>query len=71
MKTLTIVKDAYIENSVRVNYFDNNAIRKEKRIKDYFSLGISLSGDLPNYEQMFEEVNVVYPNLIFCETKPL
>lgn len=67
MKTVTITKDAYIDNSVRVNYFDKNATRKERRIKDVSSLMFSLSGEFPKPEDMFEEVEVVYDNLLFCE----
>jgi len=67
MKTVTITKDAYIDNSVRVNYFDKNAIRKERRIKQISSLMFSLSGELPKPEDMFEEIEVTYENLLFCE----
>jgi hypothetical protein len=67
MKTVTITKDAYIDNSVRVNYFDKNAIKKELRMKDISSLVFSLSGELPKPENMFEEVEVTYENLLFCE----
>jgi hypothetical protein len=67
MKTVTITKDAYIDNSVRVNYFDKNATRKERRMKEVSSLGFSLSGELPKTEDMFEEVEVTYENLLFCE----
>lgn len=62
MKTVTITKDAYIDNSVRVNYFDKNAIRKEVRIKE-----VLFSGDSPDPEDTIEEVDVVYDNLLFCE----
>jgi len=67
MKTVTITKDAYIDNSVRVNYFDKNATRKERRIKPYETLTFSVSGEFPKPEDMFEEVEVVYDNLLFCE----
>jgi uncharacterized protein YggL (DUF469 family) len=67
MKTVTITKDAYIDNSVRINYFDKNATRKERRMKEFSSLGFSLSGEFPKPEDMFEEVEVVYDNLLFCE----
>jgi hypothetical protein len=62
MKTVTITKDAYIDNSVRVNYFDKNATRKQVRIKEGLFLG-----DSPDPEDTFEEVDVVYDNLLFCE----
>jgi hypothetical protein len=67
MKTVTITKDAYIDNSVRVNYFDKNATRKERRMKEVSSFVFSLSGELPKPEDMFEEVEVAYENLLFCE----
>ena len=67
MKTITITKDAYIDNSVRVNYFDKNATRKERRIKPYDTLTFSVSGEFPKPEDMFEEIEVTYENLLFCE----
>ena len=67
MKTITITKDAYIDNSVRINYFDKNATRKERRIKPYDTLTFSVSGEFPKPEDMFEEVEVTYENLLFCE----
>jgi|LauGreDrversion4_2_1035121.scaffolds.fasta_scaffold04291_8 hypothetical protein len=67
MKTVIITKDAYLDNSVRVNYFDPKATRKENRIKPYDTLSFSVSGEFPKPEDMFEEVEATYENLLFCE----
>jgi hypothetical protein len=67
MKTVTIIKDAYIDNSFRVSYFDKNATKKESRLRDISSLMFSLSGEFPKSEEMYEEVEVTYEDLLFCE----
>lgn len=73
MKTVTVTKDAYIDNSVRVNYFDPMATRKENRMKPLVALAFSLSGspslsgvNIPQ-QDLFEEVDITYENLLFCE----
>lgn len=58
MKTVIVTKDAYIDNSVRVNYFDPTAIKKEQRIKSY---------EATELEDMYEEADVIYNDLLFCE----
>lgn len=67
MKTVTLTKDAYIDNSVRVNYFDPTATRKETRRKPLNDLTFSGSNESLNIEDIFEEVDVMYENLVFCE----
>lgn len=67
MKTVTVTKDAYIDNSVRVNYFDPTATRKEKRIKSPQALALSISNNPSSPDDVFEEVDVMYENLLFCE----
>jgi len=67
MKTVTITKDAYTDNSVRVNYLDKSATKKERKMKNISSFIFSLSGGLPTPEDIFEEVEVTYENLLFCE----
>lgn len=60
MKTVTVTKDAYIGNSVRVNYFDENAKRKEERLREDLSF-------TDKTEYVYEEVEVTYTELLFCE----
>lgn len=68
MKTVTVIKDAYIDNSVRVNYFDKNATRKEKKIKNLTAFVPTVSGEeYPDLNDILEEVEVTYENLLFCE----
>lgn len=69
MKTITVIKDAYIDNTVRVNYFHKNAIKKENKIKmfDFSTFMTSPSSEPPRLNELFEEVEVVYDNLLFCE----
>lgn len=60
MKTVTVTKDAYIGKSVRVNYFDENAKRKEERLREDLSF-------TDKNEYVYEEVEVTYTELLFCE----
>jgi len=62
MKTVTVTKDAYIGNSVRVNYFDENAKRKEERLREDFSFT-----DTDKNEYAYEEIEIIYTELLFCE----
>jgi hypothetical protein len=67
MKTVTVIKDAYIDNSVRVNYFDKNATRKEKKIKNLTTFVPTVSGEeYPDLNDILEEVEVTYDKLLFC-----
>lgn len=57
MKNIFITKDAYIDNSVRVNYFEKDSIRKIK---------------IPQFNQETKKVEIVeheeiYDKLLFCE----
>lgn len=57
MKNIFITKDAYIDNSVRVNYFEKDSIRKIKT---------------PQFNQETKKVEIVeikeiYDKLLFCE----
>jgi hypothetical protein len=57
MKNILVTKDAYINNSVRVNYFQKDCIRKMK---------------LPEFNQEKKKVQIIdreetYNKLLFCE----
>lgn len=57
MKNIFITKDAYIDNSVRVNYFEKDSIRKIKT---------------PQFNQETNKIEIVeieeiYDKLLFCE----
>jgi hypothetical protein len=57
MKNIFITKDSYIDNSVRVNYFEKDYIRKMK---------------LPHFNQKTKKLEIVerqetYDKLLFCE----
>jgi len=57
MKNIFITKDAYIDNSVRVNYFEKDSIKKMK-----FSQFNQETKKLETIER--EEI---YDKLLFCE----
>ena len=63
---ITTTKDAYLGQSVRVNYWDPSAKRIERRMRDLSTI-VMASGELPRTEDLFEEVEVTYENLLFCE----
>lgn len=63
---ITTTKDAYIGQSVRVNYWDPAAKRIERRMRDLSTLVLA-DGEFPRPEDLFEEVEVTYENLLFCE----
>jgi hypothetical protein len=71
MKKVIITKDEYTENTVRVNYFEQNATRKEKKLKGATTFTFYLSGEIGSPEDlfpdMFEEIETVYENLLFSE----
>ncbi len=57
MKNIFITKDAYVDNSVRVNYFEKESIRKIK---------------FPQFNQEKKKLEIVereetYDKLLFCE----
>jgi hypothetical protein len=57
MKNIFITKDAYIDNSVRVNYFGKDSIKKMK---------------LPQFNQETKKLEIIerqetYDKLLFCE----
>jgi hypothetical protein len=57
MKNIFITKDAYIDNSVRVNYFEKDYIRKIKT---------------PQFNQETKKIEITereetYDKLLFCE----
>ena len=57
MKNIFITKDSYVDNSVRVNYFQKNFIKKMK---------------FPEFDQETKKVKIVehqetYDKLLFCE----
>ena len=57
MKNIFITKDSYINNSVRVNYFEKDCIRKIKT---------------PQFDQETKKVQTIdreetYDKLLFCE----
>ena len=57
MKNIFITKDSYIDNSVRVNYFQKDSIRKIKT---------------PQFDQETKKVQIIdreetYDKLLFCE----
>ena len=57
MKNIFITKDSYIDNSVRVNYFEKDSIKKMK---------------FPEFDQETKKVKIVereeaYDKLLFCE----
>lgn len=57
MKQVYTTKDAYQDNSVRVNYFEKDAVREFKRLEWN-----------EETKQMEEKtVEEVYDNLLFCE----
>jgi hypothetical protein len=62
----TTTKDAYIGQSVRVNYWDPAAKRIERRMRDLSTLVLA-DGEFPRPEDLFEEIEVTYENLLFCE----
>ena len=63
---ITTTKDAYIGQSVRVNYWDPAAKRIERRMRNLSTLGLA-DGEFPRPEDLFEEIEVTYENLLFCE----
>lgn len=63
---ITTTKDAYLGQSVRVNYWHPAAKRIERRMRDLSTLVLA-SGEFPRPEDLFEEVEVTYENLLFCE----
>ena len=63
---ITTTKDAYIGQSVRVNYWDPAAKRIERRMRDLSTLVLA-DGEFPRPEDLFEEIEVTYENLLFCE----
>jgi hypothetical protein len=65
--TITTTKDAYLGQSCRVNYWDPVAVRTERRLRDLSALLAANPGEMPRPEDMFEEVEVTYENLLFCE----
>lgn len=57
MKNIFITKDSYIDNSVRVNYFEKDSIKKIK---------------IPQFNQETKKIEIiereeVYDKLLFCE----
>lgn len=57
MKNIFITKDAYIDNSVRINYFEKDSIRKIK---------------IPQFNQEMKKIETIereeiYNKLLFCE----
>jgi hypothetical protein len=57
MKNILVTKDSYINNSVRVNYFQKDCIRKMK---------------LPEFNQEKKKIQIIdreetYNKLLFCE----
>jgi hypothetical protein len=57
MKNIFITKDAYVDNSVRVNYFEKDSINKIK---------------FPQFDQETKKLEIVereetYDKLLFCE----
>jgi len=57
MKNIFITKDAYVDNSVRVNYFEKDSINKIK---------------LPQFNQETKKIEIIerqetYDKLLFCE----
>ncbi len=57
MKNIFITKDAYVDNTVRVNYFEKESIRKIK---------------FPQFNQEKKKLEIVereetYDKLLFCE----
>jgi len=57
MKNIYITKDSYMDNSVRVNYFEKDSIRKTK---------------IPQFNQETKELEIIerediYDKLLFCE----
>jgi hypothetical protein len=65
--TITTTKDAYLGQSCRVNYWDPSAVRTERRMRNLSAILADNPGELPTPEDMFEEVEVTYENLLFCE----
>jgi hypothetical protein len=63
---ITTTKDAYIGQSFRVNYWDPAAKRIERRMRDLSTIVLA-DGEFPRAEDLFEEVEVTYENLLFCE----
>lgn len=57
MKQVYITKDAYQDNSVRVNYFEKDAIREFKRLE--------WNEETKQIEEKITEE--IYDNLLFCE----
>lgn len=57
MKNIFIIKDSYINNSVRVNYFEKDSIKKMK---------------FPQFNQETKKIEIIereeiYDKLLFCE----
>ena len=65
--TITTTKDAYLGQSCRVNYWDTAAVRTERRMRNLSAILADNLGEIPSLEDMFEEVEVTYENLLFCE----
>jgi hypothetical protein len=57
MKQIYTTKDAYQDNSVRINYFHKDAIRTHKRLK--------WNEETKQMEQ--KEIEEIYNELLFCE----
>ena len=57
MKQVYITKDAYLDNSMRVNYFEKDAIRTYKVSKF----------DEETLQMIEETIEENYDNLLFCE----
>lgn len=68
MKTITIKKDSYTDTSVRVSYYDASAVRKERRMKSPQELTeLFRAGSPLTHQEAFEEVDVNYEPMVFCE----
>jgi hypothetical protein len=65
--TITTTKDSYIGQSCRVNYWNPAAVRSQRRLRDLAALLAANPGEMPRPEDMIEEVEVTYENLLFCE----
>jgi hypothetical protein len=57
MKQVYTIKDAYQDNSVRVNYFEKDAVREFKRMQ--------WNEETKKMETI--TVQEIYDNLLFCE----
>lgn len=50
-----------------MNYWDTAAVRTERRLRDLSAILAANPGEIPSFEDMFEEVEITYENLLFCE----